>query len=153
MLAQVTLLQSTHRTYNDECRWAIQRRITSTFIIPIRPVANAWEALAEEAFHITNAPEELLSEPQKEWERIHHKTRAGSLSVNDVVQVTHPHGTEFFLCRSSGWESVWQAPTWEGHEALSLLFSNLVTEYEFIKPHAHPRGTCPTCNATHYGEE
>lgn len=135
MIAQVTLLQQTY--FNSlrqvENPWAIQRRRTSTFVLEVKPVStNVWEGLAEEAFHITNAPEELLSEPQKEWERIHRKNRAPSLSVGDVAQVTHPYGTEFYLCRSSGWESVWLAPTWDGHEALHLLFSNLVVVEETL---------------------
>ena len=142
MLAQITLLQQTYNLHpsrrTEESPWQIQRRITSTFILPVKPVNNAWEALAEEAFHITNAPEELLSEPQKEWERIHRKNLAPSLSVGDVVQVTHAHGTEFYLCLSSGWESVWLAPTWDGHEALTLLFSNLVAVEEKLQP--NPQG-------------
>ena len=155
MLAQITLLQQTYNLHSsrrtEESPWMIQRRTTSTFILPVKPVNNAWEALAEEAFHITNAPEELLSEPQKEWERIHRKNRAPSLSVGDVVQVTHPHGTEFYLCRSSGWESVWLAPTWDGHEALTLLFNNLVAIKE--QPHSKPDGICPTCGETHWSAE
>ena len=157
MLAQITLLQQTYNLHlashrrTDESPWQIQRRITSTFILPVKPVNKAWEALAEEAFHITNAPEELLSEPQKDWERIHRKNRAPSLSVGDVVQVTHPHGTEFYLCRSSGWQSVWLTPTWDGHEALTLLFSNLVAIEE--QPHSKPDGTCPSCGETHWADE
>lgn len=157
MLAQVTLLQQTYfnplrQTDNP---WAIRRHITSTFVLEVKPTSsNVWEALAEEAFHITNAPEELLSKSQKQWERIHRKNHAPSLSVNDVVQVTHPHGTEFFLCRSSGWESVWTAPidSWNGSEALALLFSNLVVVEEKLQPRSKPDGTCPTCGETHWSE-
>ena len=123
----------------------IQRRTTSTFILPVKPVNNAWEALAEEAFHITNAPEELLSEPQKEWERIHRKNLAPSLSVGDVVQVTHEFNTEFYLCRSSGWEVGYD-------ENIGYLFNNLVVVQEKLL-RSKPDGTCPTCGETHWSAE
>lgn len=149
MLAQITLLQQTYNLHpsrrTEESPWMIQRRRTSTFILPVKPVNNAWEALAEEAFHITNAPEELLSEPQKEWERIHRKNRAPSLSVGDVVQVTHPHGTEFYLCRSSGWERGYD-------EKVSYLFYNLVAVEEKLEPYSRPDGACSTCGETHFPE-
>jgi len=128
MLAQVTLLQQTYNTHSSlqaECPWRIQRRITSTFVLEVKPVANAWEALAEDAFHITNAPEELLSDAQKGWETLHRINHAPSLSVGDVVQVTHPYGTEFYLCRSSGWEKGY--PSY-----LARLFENLVAVEETL---------------------
>lgn len=150
MLAQVTLLQQTYNLHSslrtEESPWMIQRRITSTFILPVQPVNNAWEALAEEAFHITNAPEELLSEPQKEWERIHRNNLAPSLSVGDVVQVTHPHGTEFYLCRSSGWEQGYD-------EKLAYLFTHLVAVEEKLHLRSKPDGTCSTCGETYWSAE
>jgi hypothetical protein len=124
-IAQVTLLQQTY--FNPlrqvENPWAIQRRVTSTFVLRIKPTQQSWEELAEEAFHITNAPEELLSEYQQCWLKFHHRTnlRAPSLSVGDVVQVTHEFNTEFYLCRSSGWEVGYD-------EKLVALFNNLVAE-------------------------
>ena len=147
MLAQVTLLSQTYFNLlrQVENPWAIQRRITSTFVLEVKPVNNAWEALAEEAFHITNAPEELLSEPQKEWERIHRKNRAPSLSVGDVVQVTHAYGTEFYLCLSSGWKKA------NAVEA-SQLFQNLVAVEEKLQPRSKPDGACSTCGETHFSE-
>jgi hypothetical protein len=65
------------------------------------------EAAAEEAFHITNAPEELLTEEQKQ---LAENFKGPSLSVGDIVQVAPvvvgPNCPlpEYYLCRSFGWE-------------------------------------------------
>jgi hypothetical protein len=60
------------------------------------------EAAAEECFHITNAPLEILNEFEKHIAEQFRATRAMSLSVGDVVRV----GDEVeYLCASEGWLS------------------------------------------------
>lgn len=75
------------------------------------------EEAAEEAYHLTNAPEELLSEDQKRLlNRLEFKGR--SLSTGDVVKVEPVvRGSsfpEYYLCKSHGWEK------YEG-DTISLL--------------------------------
>lgn len=62
------------------------------------------EAAAEECFHITNAPEECLTDNQKEI-LTEADFKGPALSVGDIVKVqplTKPN--EYFLCKSYGWE-------------------------------------------------
>lgn len=66
------------------------------------------EKAAEEAFHITNAPEEILTEQQKEILK-ENSFKGPCLSVGDVVRVSsssRPPGThpDYYLCKSQGWE-------------------------------------------------
>jgi len=65
------------------------------------------EEAAEEAFHISNAPDELLSEREKDI-KLRWKGRA--LSVGDAVLVRpKPYGTyqdKSYLCCSSGWKEL-----------------------------------------------
>ena len=56
------------------------------------------ETAAEEAYHIFNAPEEMLDEDER---CIAQQYRGHSLSVSDVVQVD---GLEY-LCAGSGWRT------------------------------------------------
>ena len=131
MKLKTTLFQRTYwsRLSSEENPWAVQRRITSTFELDARPTQTlrdwrdneSWADVAEEVFHITNAPEELLSEDQKALSEIHHKNRASSLSVGDVVQVTHQHGTEFFLCQSSGWKKANAVELWQFFENVIII--------------------------------
>ena len=64
------------------------------------------EEAAEEAFHLTNAPEDCLEEDQKRLlERLEFK--GPSLSVGDIVRVEPIVRTslpEYYLCKSFGWE-------------------------------------------------
>jgi hypothetical protein len=66
------------------------------------------EKAAEEAFELTNAPLECLSESQQElYKTLNFKGR--SLSVGDVVRVDPlipwgPKCPEYYLCKSFGWE-------------------------------------------------
>lgn len=65
------------------------------------------EEAAEEAFHISNAPDELLNEREKDI-KLRWKGRA--LSVGDAVLVRPmPYGThqdKISLCCSSGWKEL-----------------------------------------------
>lgn len=64
------------------------------------------EEAAEEAFHITNAPEDYLTDEQKlilEEQNF----KGPSLSVGDVVRVSpilRKGNSEFYICKSIGWE-------------------------------------------------
>jgi hypothetical protein len=66
------------------------------------------EQAAEEAFHLTNAPEDCLTAEQKELLKTLN-FKGPSLSVGDIVRVDQypkPHSTpaEYYLCKSFGWE-------------------------------------------------
>jgi len=65
------------------------------------------EQAAEEAFHITNAPEDYLTDDQKEV-LLKHNFKGPSLLVGDVVRVESVvRGRdlpEYYLCKSFGWE-------------------------------------------------
>lgn len=67
------------------------------------------EAAAELAFHLTNAPEEMLEEDQKHlMKRL--EFRGPSLSVGDIIRVapylqnSNSKLPDYYLCKSSGWE-------------------------------------------------
>lgn len=66
------------------------------------------EKAAEEAFHITNAPDECLNDNQKAILAMN-DFKGSSLSVGDVVKVTtqprNPNELpKYYLCKSFGWE-------------------------------------------------
>ena len=65
------------------------------------------EKAAEEAFHITNAPDECLTDDQKAIINMN-DFYGPSLSVGDVVRVkpTTTNNTlpDYYLCKSFGWE-------------------------------------------------
>lgn len=72
--------------------WSLPRNHVYTYITEAKG-----EEAAEEAFHIFNAPLELL----QEWQQYIAKSYKGtSLSVGDVVEVD---GVEYICC-SFGWE-------------------------------------------------
>lgn len=64
------------------------------------------EAAAEEAFHLTNAPNDCLTDAQKEL--LAEKNFKGpSLSVGDIVRiesVVTRRMPSYYLCKSFGWE-------------------------------------------------
>lgn len=64
------------------------------------------EEAAEEAFHITNAPEDCLSDEQKIILK-EQQFKGSPLSVGDVVRVSpilRKGTSDYFLCKSFGWE-------------------------------------------------
>jgi hypothetical protein len=76
--------------------------------ILLYPSEQTGEAAAEEAFHLTNAPEEILTENQKAIISMNN-FKGPSLSVGDIVKVTsYPRIPselpEYYLCKSYGWE-------------------------------------------------
>lgn len=72
--------------------WSLPRKHVYTYLTE----AEGYDA-CEEAFHIFNAPLELLNE----WQQYIAKSYSGtSLSVGDVVEVND----EEYLCCSLGWE-------------------------------------------------
>jgi hypothetical protein len=74
------------------CDWNLPRKHTLSY-----SSLKEGEKADEEAFHILNAPLDILSPYQREIVRDH---RSHSLSVGDVVEV---EGVEY-LCCSHGWE-------------------------------------------------
>ncbi len=64
------------------------------------------EEAAEEAFHITNAPDDCLEDSQKQILK-EQDFRGPSLSVGDVVKVgpiIRESLPEYYMCKSFGWE-------------------------------------------------
>ena len=66
------------------------------------------EEAAEEAFHLTNAPEECLEDKHKQIIK-EQQFKGPSLSVGDVVKVepiirSSKKLPEYYLCKSFGWE-------------------------------------------------
>ena len=64
------------------------------------------EDAAEEAFHLTNAPEECLSDEHKFLLKSL-DFKGPSLSVGDMVRVApivYNGVSEYYLCKSQGWE-------------------------------------------------
>ena len=65
------------------------------------------EAAAEEAFHISNAPDELLNQKEQDIKR---RWKGRSLSVGDVVSVNNIEDgivvTEHYLCCGNGWKQI-----------------------------------------------
>ena len=73
--------------------WSLPRKHVYTYLTE----AEGYGA-AEEAFHIFNAPEEML----EEWQQYIAKAYSGpSLSVGDIVEVND----EEYLCCSLGWKT------------------------------------------------
>jgi hypothetical protein len=129
MIAHATLFQTIYTPLlrKEENPWYIQRQRTATLSLEVKPTQTSWEGIAEEAFHITNAPESLLSEEQQRIEQSVRPHLTHSLSVGDVVQVTHAYGSEFFLCRSSGWQQA-------RPEDLQSLFDWVVVVQPYQQP-------------------
>jgi hypothetical protein len=73
--------------------WSLPRKHVYTYLTEAEG-----HGAAEEAFHIFNAPEELL----EEWQQYIAKAYSGpSLSVGDIVEVND----EEYLCCSLGWKT------------------------------------------------
>lgn len=64
------------------------------------------ERAAEEAFHLTNAPDECLTDEQKQI-LVEQNFKGKAMSVGDVVRVENivsRRMPQYFLCKSLGWE-------------------------------------------------
>jgi len=85
----VRVFQQTEPSF--ETNWDMSRKETLVY-----STLKEGEAAAEEAFHMLNAPLDLLSPYQRDIVRYH---RSHSLSVGDVVKVNE----EEYLCDSIGW--------------------------------------------------
>ena len=75
-----------------EADWGIPRTLRCVYFTTLEG-----EAAAEQAFHLTNAPKEILSDGEKWMIRDY---RGPCLSVGDVVKVDEVE----YLCASTGWE-------------------------------------------------
>ena len=88
--------------FNDRENWYIAREPGFSYQSRL-----TGEEAAEEAFHLTNAPDESLDEKQKEILK-EQQFKGPSLSVGDVVRVEPivkgSKMPEYYLCKSFGWE-------------------------------------------------
>ncbi len=88
-------------SFDDREKWFIDRQECFDFTTDQKG-----EKAAEEAFVITNAPEEILNKNQKKILK-ENNFKGPSLSVGDVVRVfskLEKNLPEYYLCKSFGWE-------------------------------------------------
>ena len=81
------------RCFNED--WGIVRNVSHIYRTPLLSP----ESILSQAFKITNAPEELLEEVEKDMIRGY---RGPSLSVGDMVEVD---GKRFLVARDGFWEA------------------------------------------------
>jgi len=90
------------RFNEDRENWYVERESGFSYQSKLKG-----EEAAEEAFHLTNAPEDCLEEDHKEILK-EHQFKGPSLSVGDVVRVEpivkRSKMPEYYLCKSFGWE-------------------------------------------------
>ena len=105
MKSTVTLYRLPWNPSNIKNReeWFAERVLGLSYVSKLKG-----EAAAEEAFHLTNAPTECLTEAQQEMLGLL-DFKGPSLSVGDVVRVEaypkqHSTPAEYYLCKSYGWE-------------------------------------------------
>lgn len=106
MKSVVTLYRrpwGTFVTLDEREKWFAKREIGFSYTSELDG-----EAAAEEMFHVTNAPIELLTEDQQNMLKLLH-FNGPSLSVGDIVRVEsylkkHSTPSEYYLCKSFGWE-------------------------------------------------
>ena len=90
-----------NRNWDSRVEWFVDREEKISY-----KSALTGEEAAEETFHLTNAPEEMLDEDQKNLLK-KLKFKGPSLSVGDIVRVEPIVRTslpEYYLCKSFGWE-------------------------------------------------
>jgi hypothetical protein len=90
-------------SFEDREKWFVEREVGLAYVSDLEG-----EAAAEEMFHLTNAPSEMLTESQKEMLKLLH-FKGPSMSVGDIVRVEsypkqHSTPAEYYLCKSFGWE-------------------------------------------------
>jgi hypothetical protein len=88
---------------NERDDWFLEREIGFSYLSKLKG-----ESAAEEAFHLTNAPTECLTEEQQDILNVQ-KFKGPSLSTGDIVRVeAYPakssNPAEYYLCKSIGWE-------------------------------------------------
>jgi hypothetical protein len=93
----------TEETFNKREEWFQDREQGIVYTSKL-----SGEKAAEEVFHLTNAPEECLTEAQKSLLQFL-EFKGPSLSVGDIVRVEeypkyHSGPAEYYLCKSFGWE-------------------------------------------------
>jgi hypothetical protein len=79
-----------------------ERKVIFEYKLPTIKKERFCEEVAELVFHITNAPEEMLSEEMLSIAKEFRALGNYSLSTGDVVEVD---GTKF-LCESFGWKEI-----------------------------------------------
>ena len=89
--------------FNKREEWFVERELGLSYVSELEG-----EAAAEEAFHLTNAPVDYLTESQQEL-LSSLEFKGPSLSVGDIVRVEaypkkHSTPADYYLCKSFGWE-------------------------------------------------
>jgi hypothetical protein len=102
MLAEVEIHLNTDREHCFSEKEDAQREFALLYY-----TNRCGEDAAEEAFHISNAPDELLSAREKNIKLL---WKGRSLSVGDLVIVTQQEDEVFtqkqYLCCSCGWKEI-----------------------------------------------
>ena len=91
-----------NRRYAFEADEFVTRETIFEYDLPTIKKERFAEEVAELVFHITNAPEEMLSEQELECASAFRNKKNYSLSTGDIVEVDGDH----FLCESVGWKKV-----------------------------------------------
>ena len=80
----------------------LESKVVFEYDLPTFNVVRSGEETAELVFHITNAPEELLSEEELKVANAFRAKDNYSLSTGDVVEVDG----DYFLCEPAGWRQI-----------------------------------------------
>ena len=91
-----------NRRYAFEADEFVTREIIFEYELPTIKKERFAEEVAELVFHITNAPEEMLSEEELRVVKAFRGKGNYSLSTGDIVEVDG----DMFLCESIGWRKV-----------------------------------------------
>ena len=91
-----------NRRYAFEADEFVTRKTIFEYKLPTIKKERFAEEVAELVFHITNAPEEMLSEEELEVAKAFRDKGNYSLSTGDIVEVDG----DMFLCESIGWKKV-----------------------------------------------
>ena len=91
-----------NRRYAFEADEFVTRKTIFEYDLPTIKKERFAEEAAELVFHITNAPEEMLSEEELEVAKAFRDEGNYSLSTGDIVEVDG----DMFLCESIGWKKV-----------------------------------------------
>lgn len=90
--------------FNQRENWYLDRQSGFTFLCE-----QEGELAAEEAFHLTNAPTDYLTEQQQQVLE-EQDFQGPATSVGDIIKVepivrgTKAKLSEYYLCKSQGWE-------------------------------------------------
>jgi hypothetical protein len=111
-----------NRRYAFEADEFVTRNVIFEYELPTIKKERFAEEAAELVFHITNAPEEMLSEEELEVAKAFRAKGNYSLSTGDIVEVDG----EMFLCESFGWKKVDPSTVEALHKHAKMYLDNVM---------------------------